>query len=539
MTLNDLLNDPRTNNLKFIGDPSLLSKSISSVNVIDNPDVTKWFKKDEVVLTSGYFFHDDIDFAIQMISELSKSGCAALGIKVKRYLEKIPDALIEEAAKQKLALLEIPYFYAMSDVMECIFTTLHQNAIDNSLTEYTLLSNLMRLLHEKTGLNSMLQEISSFAKMPILLTNYNYQPIAYAGFSPGQQIESVILAPWEKAVMVNELTKNANRYQTLIIDHIPEQACIFFSSDRSVILCVLVEKEPLSEQLYQSIGNVLPILELEIREHSDLYHIKSDNKTKFLNILSLDQSYTPSDFIRWCEYFNFPYKLGRICVIFHLSEYDTLVQKQKNMKLLAKQLHALIYEKTNCYLCEGNGYLALFILYPPETSPSVAVTNAREYVTKWYEEIVPFLPCQLHIGVSPFTNTLQGIKQCFYLALEMAHLYQLTDMPHILVYQDQIIYHLLLEKTDEELTELVNQTIAELAEYDKDNPSHELVRTYKTYLQTHFNSTATAKQLYIHRNTFLKRLDKINSLLGIQHSAINSYSYFLGICALEILRSRQ
>ncbi|MDO5134942.1 MAG: helix-turn-helix domain-containing protein [Eubacteriales bacterium] len=50
---------------------------------------------------------------------------------------------------------------------------------------------------------------------------------------------------------------------------------------------------------------------------------------------------------------------------------------------------------------------------------------------------------------------------------------------------------------------------------ETDESSHtEYVRTLKTYLDQHLNATQTAKELFIHRSTFLYRLDKIREILS-------------------------
>jgi hypothetical protein len=60
---------------------------------------------------------------------------------------------------------------------------------------------------------------------------------------------------------------------------------------------------------------------------------------------------------------------------------------------------------------------------------------------------------------------------------------------------------------------LCSPRYAELLRYDQRN-SGELSRTLAAYLQNSCNATRTAKALYVHRNTLLGRLNRIEELLG-------------------------
>ncbi|MEG2259738.1 MAG: helix-turn-helix domain-containing protein, partial [Oscillospiraceae bacterium] len=46
--------------------------------------------------------------------------------------------------------------------------------------------------------------------------------------------------------------------------------------------------------------------------------------------------------------------------------------------------------------------------------------------------------------------------------------------------------------------------------------STEYVKTLRLYLESSLNAVQTSKQLFIHRSTFLYRLDKIRELTGIE-----------------------
>ena len=69
-----------------------------------------------------------------------------------------------------------------------------------------------------------------------------------------------------------------------------------------------------------------------------------------------------------------------------------------------------------------------------------------------------------------------------------------------------------------------------MIDYDAKNHA-DLFLTLLQYYNSQFNASLAAKELYIHRNTLLKRLAKINELILFNPDDINSlFSVYYGIC---------
>ena len=117
VTLHWLIKNSQLNNLKIIVGKQQLNRKITSVNVLDNPDVLKWFKKNELILATGYIFKDDPDLQRNIIREMKETGCAALAIKVKRFFRTIPEPLLEEAKKLDFPIIELPFFYTELEII--------------------------------------------------------------------------------------------------------------------------------------------------------------------------------------------------------------------------------------------------------------------------------------------------------------------------------------------------------------------------------------------------------------------------------------
>ena len=79
---------------------------------------------------------------------------------------------------------------------------------------------------------------------------------------------------------------------------------------------------------------------------------------------------------------------------------------------------------------------------------------------------------------------------------------------------DQVVLPYMLEQMTRRLpgNMLCHEGLLKLQEQDKKN-STEYMQTLKVYLEQHLSATQSAKELFIHRSTFLYRIEKIKEIL--------------------------
>jgi purine catabolism regulator len=80
-------------------------------------------------------------------------------------------------------------------------------------------------------------------------------------------------------------------------------------------------------------------------------------------------------------------------------------------------------------------------------------------------------------------------------------------------YDNHMIVNLLRgDNSNEKLMDFYKNTIGKLVEYDKENGTN-LVETMEAYFRQNGNITEAAKELFVHRNTLIYRIDKIKMIL--------------------------
>ena len=123
-TISKLLNG-ELRGLRLLAGREALDNEIQNVNVIENPDSYDWFQAGDFLLTTGFIFLDDQEAQIQLVRKLKELGCAGLGVKVKRYWNEVPAALLKEADRLDIPVVELPLDYTLAQISNYINNELH------------------------------------------------------------------------------------------------------------------------------------------------------------------------------------------------------------------------------------------------------------------------------------------------------------------------------------------------------------------------------------------------------------------------------
>lgn len=101
-----------------------LDRPLRTVTVMDAPDIYNWMKGGEFLITTGYCMKGDPREIEDLIIKLDRANTSALGIKLGRFIEKLPSTVKEMANRLNFPLINIPTKYAFSDVINPVLIKL-------------------------------------------------------------------------------------------------------------------------------------------------------------------------------------------------------------------------------------------------------------------------------------------------------------------------------------------------------------------------------------------------------------------------------
>src|SRR5699024_6929120 len=108
LTLKDVLRLGRLNECEVVSGHAGVDREVTSVTVLEVPEVTNWLKKGELLLTSLYSLQDADEPLKELIHQVNAMGVAALAIKPSNYKGEIPEVILHEADPLSLPIIFIP-----------------------------------------------------------------------------------------------------------------------------------------------------------------------------------------------------------------------------------------------------------------------------------------------------------------------------------------------------------------------------------------------------------------------------------------------
>lgn len=124
--------------------------------------------------------------------------------------------------------------------------------------------------------------------------------------------------------------------------------------------------------------------------------------------------------------------------------------------------------------------------------------------------------CRVKIGVSLPFRDIGSLKAHYQEAIDAFEIGSLLDPDlHIYTFEDYGIYDMFRKVSDhDDLSRYLHPALPKLAEYDRENGAN-LALTLHTYLKHSCSTTETARALYLHRNSVIYRLRRIEELCDI------------------------
>lgn len=116
-TLREMIRTGPFQELQVIAGKEGLDNPIRYVGVLEAPDSVDFVKEYEFVLTTGYVFSNQTERMMEMIRKLHEHGAAALGIKMFRYVQTIPEEAKKLADEYRFPIFFIPNKYSWHELI--------------------------------------------------------------------------------------------------------------------------------------------------------------------------------------------------------------------------------------------------------------------------------------------------------------------------------------------------------------------------------------------------------------------------------------
>lgn len=226
------------------------------------------------------------------------------------------------------------------------------------------------------------------------------------------------------------------------------------------------------------------------------------------------------------EFHNLDPRRKYICMItkvensFEKMNLDLLLTRIKFNKYKEELInvidHTAYQNNQNLLSIHRGNYIISFIKVKDNISLNQSSLYLKEFTQDVYDSLKKYdKSIKPLIGVGKACPEFFEMKKSFIQAQEAIRLsLQINQNLSISFYEELLIYHLLDSVNSRDtLEELYQASLGRLIEYDLHNNAN-LIDTLEHYFKSGGNISDAAKNMFLHRNTFIYRFEKIKSILN-------------------------
>ncbi|WP_274650572.1 PucR family transcriptional regulator [Paenibacillus humicola] len=504
-TCEDILLIPDLKDAVVLAGTEGMRRPITRVNVMEVPDVIDWVRPGEFLITSGFPFRDRPELLADIIPQLNEKGVAALGIKTKRFIDRIPERAIEIANELGFPFFELPMSIVFSDVVRDIM----ERVLVQEARELSLLQSRFQKLSQQLllgeGIEPFLKTLDGMLDNPVLILDET----DHLFVSPqAERIDGLLDEPaiWTQlrsdiSLGVSFLSLGERRIRVYISSVSGKQ--------RHHSLLILLEwnrEHTVVDHLTIDRAGVL--VELEMANINARKEVEARYIDQFLQDWITGRIVTVEDLNLRAEACGCPIEEGRRLVVGLVYWHDSRPPVKK-LQQTVKQLRAR-WRPGQLQLTVIEGELVLLASLPaaaPDPRAEVPLAELRS-------ALGTEAPYSICIGREAIRR--EKVGESYGHAKKIHDIAGICGLTEPLIDEKNLgVFRLLyLLPDNDEVRMFRDRYIEPLLEYDSKHNTL-MLATLKTFFMHNRNVKKTARELYTHYNTVSYRVERACELLEI------------------------
>ncbi|EEI24547.1 PucR family transcriptional regulator [Lentilactobacillus hilgardii] len=530
--LKDIQKIESLNNSKLIAGSAGLNNPVENIMITEAPDVEQWITPNEVLLSSLYGFDNLSEKAIgQFMRSLHNHNCSGLIIKTSRFVNEIPQTIIDDCNQYKIPLIEIPKNIKYNDIMLESMQLLF-NEKNLLLNQYKKINQqFIQLAIQNSSFNAIVNLLSSLVSNPTFIFKIE-DNIASNIIHNDQnthklkEIDFTQRRPVPKKEYTNyqyyEVTLTDKSFKLLMVK-IPQ-------SQDQLYLGVLQENQILQDVDFMAIENAVNFTQMEVLKQTALNQGLRTYANDIIDDLINGKIASEEEFQATLKHFNLVETSNyRVTVLQALKEEKVQPDYYRDNPREADRVVSQfkLYWPNTVYRIRQNRII--LIISEDQQSPEKMQDNLKK-ILQTLEDTHPNLNFQIGLSETCHPKDFKVYASQALKTLQIAS--HLNKRNQIFNYNDLGFYRFLFQVDNpEKLRSFVPEDLLKIY---KDKP--ELYTTLKTYLEHNQNAKASANALFIHPKTMSYRLNKIQERTSINFSDVDEvFRLNVGIRVLNVL----
>lgn len=506
--VNDLMKLGVFNQCKLISGLDGGRNEVKYVTVMEVPEIVKWLRGHELILTSLYSIKDDIEAQNTIVRDLHNVGSAALAIKLHPSMDKIPDMIIEESNKYSLPIIEVTNELTYIDIIVQV--------MNNIINQHTIVQQnfdqVNHMLNEVAvnakGMNELVESISYLTKNFITVeSEYSYIDVPDVPF----KYQSLTKKQKEKLIVTKRPTKLVRKCNNREMDCVV--APVFLDRE----LCGNItswgfhgDQFELDQAILERASSLITQEFVRLKVQFD---IEQQYKDEYLRDLLQNHQLNEGDLVERGSKHNFFTDKYHVCLAFIFEDTDKINRDKISRALSTIEVEARKIQN-NVFVGYYNKHIVT--IYSMEKEDSLDNAALIFNIQKLHKGMtnIENIDSDFHIGIGRSYKGLKGLRKSYNEATKAAKLGK-TILNHSVIHYNNLGLFQLLSNfdNDHELGIFYDETIHRIHKYNQESDL-DLINTLMVYFKNNESLTKTANELFIHVNTLKYRIKKINQISG-------------------------
>lgn len=498
-----------------------IDRTIENITIMEVPDIVKWLKKKELILTSLFAIKDDIDAQNVLVQRLYYAGATALAIKPFESIKEIPPVMIDNANKLGFPIIKIPnhvrYLDILSPVMHHIF--------DKKVTLQEDIDQATNILQEislhSQGLEAFVENVSTITQNIVTIESewtFIQTPEHDDTISPLTEDEKHELSILKRPI------RYMRKYGDALVSCIVAPIIVdkeYFGN----ITCWAVKQNHIAMDI-AVLEKASSLISLEFLRLKVRYDMEQQYRSDFMRELLFNKSMTEMDLTELGKRYHIDNKSNYVCFFV-----DTIKGPNVDLDFMQwkEELTVAIQELwPNILIGMIRGKICIIHQLNGQD-------NAQAVAEKIYNIIHSILKDveSLYMGVGGVYDGFSGIRKSFYQAEQAIKLIEMNKSLEPIIYFEKLGMYRLLEPLigTQTLSDFYDNSIGKLVNADSKG---ELILTLQTYFNENEVLNTSADKLFIHVNTLKYRMKRIEEITGLDlRQSEDKLTLFLGLKIYE------
>lgn len=462
---------------------------IMHTTVLDAPDGASYACGNEFVISSGYLFKENLDQTPSYIKRLKDLGCCALGIKVGRYFESLPEEMIETANSLKFPIIEIPSYYPFSAVITPILAKILDSKADHLSRSEEIRNNFIRLVVDGKGIKETFEYLYSLLGIDYIFYDFfldkNYRSNKFDIGLEGNFSKSI-----------HSKNKEIGR------------------------LVLKINEDKLKEIDKTIIDYALEVALIQIEDEISIMKLKENYLNDFISDILSGNIHSKEELITRSKLFDIDIRGFSSVIIFDIDNYKyNIIQKPlENIKL--EEVKRKMFERIiQNYGGLGSKTLyykksdSLVIIIKHESSELELLDNLESRIIKLKESIKNKYNFTFTVGLGNISQDLLDINNSYLEAMDAIKIGRLLEENDgTFKYNDIEFFKILNNVINSSKTPSFINYVIKLLEYDKEKSTN-YYQTLCYLIENNWSLKEASKKQFLHYNTIKYRFEKIAEIL--------------------------